>query len=299
MNLLLAHLNRRLIVAPFLGLLAGFLLNRARNGELGYALLWEMLFGAVLVSFGAMVVMQVNRMQLERQAEHERQLNALASKASQRRIALVEAEATRYRNERLLHQQAIHARTVAEELAIELDRQREQTGMLQKALSALASRVANVDTAPMGVEWRKATARIERLEAESRESGEARERLQALESAQEALRRESVEVGMRAMQEAEEVKASLLQLAISESQRQRNINAPENDQSGRIFELEARIKRLAFEIERLSTRQFAVVDDGEASKVGGEGTKDSARIGFLRAMLDANKVLRQQIKEAA
>ncbi|MBX3459880.1 MAG: hypothetical protein KF696_07930 [Planctomycetes bacterium] len=296
MNAILARIDRRLAVAPFLGLLAGFLINRARGGEMGLALLYEMIFGALIVGVGGVLLQQAARLRAEREAEAARQFNALAAQASARRLALVEAETARYRTERMLHEQALQANLRAEHLAIELDQQRSQTGALQQALSALASRVGTSD---QSAELQKATRRIEKLEAESLAARQARERLAALEAAQDALRRESVEVGMRAMQEAEEVKASLLQLSITESQRRRNIAAPENDQSGRLIELEARIKRLAFEIERLSSRNVATVDDGEASLVKAGGTQDQARIGFLRAMLDANKVLRQQIRSAA
>jgi hypothetical protein len=77
------------------------------------------------------------------------------------------------------------------------------------------------------------------------------------------------------------------------------MNAPENDQSGRIIELETRIHRLAREIEALSKRQTGVVETGTASLVAAGGTQEKARIGFLQAMLDANKTLRKQIKDAA
>jgi len=79
----------------------------------------------------------------------------------------------------------------------------------------------------------------------------------------------------------------------------RNMQGPENDQSGRIIELETRIHRLAREIEALSRRNAPVAEAGVASLVAADGTKDKARIGFLQAMLDANKTLRRQIREAA
>lgn len=296
MNAMLSRIDRRLAVAPFLGLLAGFLMNRARGGEMGFALLYEMIFGALIVGVAGVLMQQAARLREERQAQAEQQLNAIAAQASARRLALVEAEGARYRAQRVLHEQALQANMRAEGLALELAHTRQQTGALQQALAALALQVGSGD---QSVELQKATRRIEKLEAESKAARQARERLEALEAAQDALRRESVEVGMRAMQEAEEVKASLLQLSITDSQRRRNMAAPENDQSGRLIELEARIKRLAFEIERLSSRNVATPDEGEASKVGTAGTRDNARIGFLRAMLDANKVLRQQIRAAA
>ena len=42
----------RLSLAPVLGLLAGFLANRAHDGPLGWAMLGEMALGAVFVTFG-------------------------------------------------------------------------------------------------------------------------------------------------------------------------------------------------------------------------------------------------------
>lgn len=116
-------------------------------------------------------------------------------------------------------------------------------------------------------------------------------RLAAIEAAQQQMRVEHVEISRKAAMEAEQVKASLLQLAITESQRQRNVAAPENDQSGRIIELEARIHRLARELESLSSRQVAAAGQGPSHAP--QAGPDKARMGFLQAMLDANKTLRQ------
>ncbi len=259
MNHILTRDAHRLLVAPFLGLLAGFLVNRARNGDLGYALMWEMVFGALVVTVGGVMLARLALI-LEARAEASRvRLAAAQQQAESHRLALIEAETERYHAERLLHEQTVFARN----------------------------------------ELVAATERIARLEADQRAAREAGERLAALEAAQESLRVDSVHLSQRAAQEAEELKASLRQLAITDSQRERNMAAPDNEQSGRIIELEARIRRLAREIERLSTRHEPAAEQGQASLVQPGGTSDKARIGFLKAMLDANKTLREQIREAA
>jgi len=236
----------KLLVAPFLGLLAGFLVNRARGGEMGYALLAEMLLGGMAVTLGGVAIARLNLW-----------LEGRAALARERLQLLAVSEAQQHEASRSMHQQAMLARA-------------ELQGAMQ---------------------------RIARLEAEQHLATEAASRLAVMESAQEALRQESVELNRRAIQEAEEVKASL-RLAISDSTRERNLAAPQGDQSGRIIELEARIRRLAREIERLSERQPVVGEAGQASLVKPGGTQDQARIGFLKAMLDANKTLREHMKAA-
>jgi hypothetical protein len=237
----------RLLVAPFLGLLAGFLVNRAREGSIGLAMLSEMVLGALTVTVAAVLLARLR--------------GYTYAQAQARRAELLEVEAERYAAE-------------------------------------LELRAQMIAPASLGAELVRAHERIERLEAENRAAQQARERLLTIEAAQDALRRESIEMGQRATQEAEELKASL-RLAISDSQRQRNMHAPENDQSGRIIELEARIRRLAREIERLSERQVAAPSGASVAVAAGGSVPNQARIGFLRAMLDANKTLREQIKEAA
>lgn len=263
MNRLASRDSARLLVAPFLGMLAGFLMNRARGGADGFALLSEMLLGGLVVLGGCLLLARIARWLEARAEQGARQLEALQQESAARRMALVQAEAERYRAERLLREQASQARAQAAEL---------------------------------GNELRRATERIERIESEGL-SSEAQQRIAALEAAQQALLCQSVEADARALREADELKASLRQLAITESARQRNVEGPENDQSGRIIELESRIRRLAREIEKLSNRQPAT----QTGHVGNapQAEASDAKVGFLRAMLDANKTLRQQIKDAA
>jgi hypothetical protein len=212
---------------------------------------------------GCLLLARVARWLDARAEQGAQQFASLQQESAARRMALVQAEAERYRAERLLREQASQARAQATEL---------------------------------GNELRRATERIERIESEGL-SGEAQKRIAALEAAQQALLSQSVEADTRALREADELKASLRQLAISESTRQRNAEGPENDQSGRIIELESRIRRLAREIEKLSNRQPAA-HAGHAGSAPQAAASD-AKVGFLRAMLDANKTLRRQIKEAA
>jgi hypothetical protein len=271
----------RLALAPLLGLLAGFLVNRAHNGASGWALLAEMLLGALLVSFGAAVLLNVRRLMAERERVAQAADAQAQQQAQARRNALLDAEAERYRIERFFREQVINAALRAERLEQEL--------LEQRAMNELHRPAADFGSL---------AARLEKLEHAGRIAEEARRKVAALELAQEEMRLQQVALDRKAASEAEELKASLLQLAISESQRMRNMNAPENDQSGRIIELETRIHRLAREIEALSKRQVAVPDGGIAGKPI-TAAPDKARIGFLQAMLDANKTLRRQIKEAA
>lgn len=267
MNRIASRDSARLLAAPFLGMLAGFLLNRARGGAEGFALISEMLLGAMAVVAGCVVLARVARWIESRAVQGQQQLAELHQEAEVRRMALVQAEAERYRAERLLREQASQARAQA---------------------------------AALGNELRRATEKMERIETEGL-SAEAQRRIAALEAAQQALLSQSAEADTRSLREAEDLKASLRQLAISESTRQRNAEGPENDQSGRIIELESRIRRLAREIEKLSNRQPAAsTGSGQAHSTGsGQAVASEAKVGFLRAMLDANKTLREQIKEAA
>lgn len=280
----------RLSLAPLLGLLAGFLANRAHGGSTGWALLGEMVLGALMLTFGATVLTNLSLLVRERDLEAELALKERRREMRARRETLVEAEARRYQAGRYVHEQLVTANRRAERLEAELRKQRQQARALHEAIS-------NVEDRAGGGELNRLHERLRRLESESEFAREARERIQSLEEAQEELRHDKVAVSQS---EAEELKASLLQLAITESQRARNIDAPDNHQSGRIIELEQRIQRLAREIETLSNRRpVAVGEKGEASLVEPGGTRDKARIGFLQAMLDANKTLRKGVDKAA
>ena len=280
----------RLTLAPFFGLLAGFLANRAHGGSTGWGLLAEMLLGAALVTFGAGVLVNLRRLIEER--DNEANLLALEQQmhADARKQALIENEAERYQLERFFREQVMAAAQRTEWLEHQLLDQRAEANALRKALGMMQGRSADNGSI---------ITRLERLERSTRVAEEAREKIVALEVAYENLRAEHTDMSRQAVAEVEEVKASLLQLAITESQRMRNMNAPDNDQSGRIIELESRIHKLAREIEAISKRQTVVADPGVASDVAQGGTKDNARLGFLTAMLDANKTLRKRIKDAA
>jgi hypothetical protein len=280
----------RLALAPLLGLLAGFLLNRAHDGSTGWALAAEMGLGALFVTFGATLLVNVRKLIAERDAQAALAAKQADQAAMARHSALVEAEAERYRIERYFREQVLSAALRAERLENELLEQRGEANALRRAMTELRRPQADFGSL---------AARLEKLEHAGRVAEEARRKVAALEEAQEQMRLQQVALDRKAASEAEELKASLLQLAISESQRMRNMNAPENDQSGRIVELETRIHRLAREIEALSKRSVPVAETGAASLVQPGGTQEKARIGFLQAMLDANKTLRRQIKEAA
>jgi hypothetical protein len=295
MDSFIARLQRldphRIALAPLLGLLAGFLLNRAHDGATGWTMLAEMLLGAMFVTFGAALLANVRRLMAERDRQATMAAQQADAMAMARRRSLVEAEAERYRIERFFREQAINAAQRAERLEQDLLEQRGEANALRRAM-------ADLQRTPQA-EFGSLAARLEKLESATRFGEEARRKVAALEAAQEQMRLQQVALDRKAATEAEELKASLLQLAISESQRMRNMNAPENDQSGRIIELETRIHRLAREIEALSKRQTGVVETGTASLVAAGGTQEKARLGFLQAMLDANKTLRKQIKDAA
>ncbi|MCB9894334.1 MAG: hypothetical protein H6839_07790 [Planctomycetes bacterium] len=278
----------RLALAPLLGLLAGFLVNRAHDGSTGWALFAEMGCGAIMVSFGAAVLSNISRLMEERDQEAALVAAAEQQAVLQRRQALVEAEAERYRIERFFREQIVSVAQRAERLEQDLTAQRAEANVLRRMVAV--PREAHHDLGALA-------ARLEKLETANRLAEEARQKIAALETAQQQMQMQQVALDRRASAEAEELKASLLQLAITESQRMRNMAAPENDQSGRIIELESRIHRLAREIEALSSRQPAQ----QAASTGNttSGAPDKARIGFLQAMLDANKTLRKQIKEAA
>jgi hypothetical protein len=278
------------VVAPVLGLLAGFLVNRAHDGNTGWALFAEMLLGALVVSFAAAVFANVRKLIEERDAQATVARREELQQAQARRSALIEAEAERYRIERAFREQVLNAAQRTERLEVELHQQRGEANALRRAMASWQRTPAEIGTL---------AARLEKLESASRITEEARAKVTALEQAQEQMRMQQVAFDRKSASEAEELKASLLQLAISESQRMRNMNAPENDQSGRIIELETRIHRLAREIEALSKRSAPVAEAGVGSLVQPGGTQNKARIGFLQAMLDANKTLRNQIKDAA
>ncbi|MCA8914555.1 MAG: hypothetical protein KDB90_04015 [Planctomycetes bacterium] len=280
----------RLALAPLLGLLAGFLVNRAHDGSAGWALLAEMGAGAIMVSFGAAVMSNVSRLMEDRDQEAALLATAEQQAVLERKRAMVEAEAERYRIERFFREQIISVAQRAERLEHDLTAQRAEADVLRRMVANAAPRQAHHDIGALA-------SRLEKLETANRLADEAREKIAALETAQEQMLRQQVALDRRASAEAEELKASLLQLAITESQRLRNMAAPENDQSGRIIELESRIHRLAREIEAISSRQPAQQAIGTASSAN--AAPEKARIGFLQAMLDANKTLRKQIKEAA
>lgn len=282
----------RLSIAPILGLLAGFLANRAHDGATGWAMLGEMALGAVFVTFAATVLVNISKLIAERDREAMLAARQQAAQVKSRRLALVEAEAERYRVERFFREQIVSAAQRAERLEHALLEQRAEAGALRRALVSIQGRGSSSEIGSIA-------ARLEKLENSNRSAEAAYARVIALEEAQEEMRRSQVALDRRASQEAEELKSSLLQLAITESQRMRNMDAPENDQSGRIIELESRIHRLAREIEALSKRQPAIEAAGQASLVAQGGTQNKARMGFLQAMLDANKTLRKQINEAA
>ena len=88
----------RLALAPLLGLLAGFLVNRAHDGSAGWALLAEMGAGAIMVSFGAAVMSNVSRLMEDRDQEAALLATAEQQAVLERKRAMVEAEAERYRN---------------------------------------------------------------------------------------------------------------------------------------------------------------------------------------------------------
>ncbi len=285
----------RLMFAPVLGMAAGFLVNRVRAGAVGTELLLEMAFGGTLLTLavaGASALAAIERERARARAQHEQTMReAEARAAAQQRRVLVEAEAARCRSEMALRESLAETqnRLVALEGRSNSSELRNQ--LLKRALIELNGRV----TPSLG----DALAdRVSAIEEQQRMMLEAQEKLLALEAAQEELNRSAVALSEQARKDAEEVKASL-KLAISDSQRQRNMQAPAREESGRIIELEARLKRLAREIEKMSGRGAAVTEEGIASNVGQGGTKDQARLGFFKAMLDANQALRKQIRQAA
>lgn len=277
----LAH--RQLFAAPFLGALAGFLVNRMHHGSTGWGLFFEMAAGTALFTIGAGIVGQFAQWQ---EVARRRVLEAAQAEIEaeeSRRIALIQAEQERTEQARAEFERVLSERRDTATLRAELARSRKDTlrlaGAIAGVVAHLQRRTASLPLAPV--------------------ADEARGRMEALEVAQRELETRQVELDRKTVREAEEVKQRLLTLTISDSQRLRNIDAPEAEQSGRLIELETRIRKLATEIERLSGRQPAVATDGDASKVGSAGTGDTARLGFLRAMLEANQTLRRQIKEVA
>jgi hypothetical protein len=284
----------RFALAPLLGLTAGFLANRAHGGAIGYVLLAEMMAGALLTTFGVFVLANARAMFAERAAQLARQQ---ASADAQ----LLAAERARHRRET-----AVQARVAASTQKVlllrdELIAARDEGRQLRQSVYALTGKLTARRDSEVSLNGVSLSEALTLLAEQRNLAREAQARIATLEAAQAALVQQQVEIGRKAAQEAEEVKASLLKLSITDSQRLRNATAPENDQSGRIIELEARIKRLARELESLSGRLAAspAQEAGIASVVKAGGTSDNARIGFLQAMLDANKTLRRQISEAA
>lgn len=291
--------RHRLLASPFLGLLGGFLCNRAHGGSAGMTLLAEMVGGAVVLTLGSCVVGHASDLAQDEARAQAAQHKRRKAEQAARLESMQQAEAERFRAERTLRDQMQAAAIHVQEMRAELECSRGDTARLQQVLAELAQRVLAQDTNALARELSDAGARIIRLEDALRAAEEARAHAEALEAAQAELAQRQVELDRRTAQEAEEVKASLLKLAVSDSQRRRNVDAPEGEQSGRIIELEARIKRLAREIERLSARQPVAAAEGEASLVAPGGTGEQAKLGFLKAMLEANQTLRRRIKTAA
>ncbi len=298
MNLINAISRRdpfRLMFAPVLGMAAGFLVNRARDGAIGVELLLEMLLGGTLLTLGVAGATAIAAIERERSRAHAQQIKAIREAeeraAAQQRRALVEAEAARCKGEISLREQLVSTQNRLLALEGRSNNSELRNQLLKRAVIELNGRVVP----SLG----EALAdRVAAIEEQQRGMLEAQEKLLALEAAQDALNRSAVALSEQARKDAEEVKASL-KLAISDSQRQRNMQAPEREESGRIIELEARLKRLAREIEKLSGRGHAVSEEGIASTVGEGGTQDKAKLGFFKALLDANQALRKQIRQAA
>lgn len=286
----------RLLFAPVLGMAAGFLVNRLRQGAVGTELLLEMAFGGTLLTLtvaGASALAAIERERARARALQEQTLleAELRAAAAQRRL-LVEAEAARCRHEIALREQLAETQTRLQALEGRTANSDLRNQLFKRALIELNGRVAPTLGDALA-------ERVSAIEAQQRMMLEAQEKLLALEAAQEELNRSAVALSEQARKDAEEVKASL-KLAISDSQRRRNMAAPEREESGRIIELEARLKRLAREIEKLSGRGAAVAaDEGIASTVAPGGTQDKAKLGFFKALLDANQALRKQIRQAA
>lgn len=279
--------GRQLLAAPFIGALGGFLANRAHAGSTGWLLMAEMAAGSVLCVFGAALIGQLDALGREtrRREALRAQLRAREQNAAgaTRRAELLAAEEQRYIENRLLLERSLVANRKSEKLEQELSQTRRDTVKLANVVASLVSSLRQNATG----------------EGMLQLAQEAKSRMAALEAAQRNLETRQIELDRKTASEAEEVKTRLLTLSITDSQRQRNIAAPQADASGRLIELETRIRKLAAEIERLSSRQPVAAETGEASKVGTAGTGDGARLGFLKAMLEANQTLRKQIQEAA
>jgi hypothetical protein len=291
----------RLCFAPVIGLAAGFIVNRARSGAMGVELLLEMLLFATILTLvvaAGSAIAAIEREKARARQEHLAALDAAERRALARaRQAGVEAEARHCRNEIALRDAFCDMRNrliALEGLSNSTDLRNQ---LLKRAIIELNGRVSD-SPANLGAALKATATRIDALEARQQEMLDAREKLVALEAAQEEISRHAVALSEQARRDAEEVKASL-KLAISDSQRQRNLQAPEREESGRIIELEARLKRLAREIERLSSRGDSVAEEGIASNVAPGGTQDQAKLGFFKALLDANVALRKQTRTAA
>ncbi|MBK9975615.1 MAG: hypothetical protein IPP14_12660 [Planctomycetes bacterium] len=279
--------GRQLLAAPFIGALGGFLANRAHAGSTGWLMLAEMAAGSVVCLLGAACFTQIDA--LGREARRRDALRSQLRAQEQavvhnaRRAELLAAEEQRYVEHRMILERSLVANRKSEKLEVELSQTRRDTVKLANVVASLVSSM------------RQSAAGDGVLQL----AQEAKARMAALESAQRNLETRQIELDRKTASEAQEVKTRLLTLSISDSQRQRNVSAPDADSSGRLIELETRIRKLAAEIERLSNRQPAATQAGEASKVGTAGTGDGARLGFLKAMLEANQTLRKQIQDAA
>jgi hypothetical protein len=267
---------RQFLAAPLTGALAGFLVNRAHRGDPGWPMMLEMAAGSALFTLGAVLVSQFNA------ASERTRRQAVRRHTARIEAEFMRVEQARYEAERARYETVLA--TVREEEGVRAELARSHTNTRRLA-SALANVMAHVE--------KRQTGRLPVRQAE------AQDRIAALEAAQSELARRQVELDQKTVREADELKTRLLQLSISDTQRLRNVAAPEAEHSGRLIELETRIRKLAGEIERLSNRQPAVMEAGEASKVGTAGTGDGARLGFLQAMLEANQTLRKRIQNAA
>ncbi|MCC6572913.1 MAG: hypothetical protein IT462_03895 [Planctomycetes bacterium] len=293
----------RMILAPLFGLCAGFLTNRLHNGGMGGALAAEMLAGAVIVTLAALLARHLAAMAAEARADRIAAQRAavsaeLARQAEAHRLRIA-AEAAHFTQERLFREQTLNAAVRVGVMERELMHSRHETRQLRDAIMAMRGSFDQGAGNSLLADIKAANERILALEHANAEVLEATHRLAGLEQAQNELTRQHIKLTQTQKLEVEEVK-NHLRLAISDSQRQRNIEGPENAESGRIVELEQRIKKLARELEKLSTRTGVVdKDEGVASLVAPGGTREVARAGFLKALLDANQTLRKQIRAAA
>lgn len=306
----------RLWLAPLFGLALGALVNQVRGDGLGLAMAVELSAGALIATLFAALMVNWGRWIEERVADEARR----AEREKARRMA---AEENKIKRERAMFEHASLALRKVKELEDGYFKASGEVQELRGMVNTLRSAMGGAETVTLADELRRAQSRLRNLETERRDTvriqavlddatrriqvlekdrtaaDEAKRRLEAIEAAQSALANQQVELTNRAKREVDEVTASLRQL-VSDSQRLRNMQAADGEKDGRIIQIESRINRLAREIERLSTRTGAAEgDEGMASLVAPGGTKDKARKGFLKALLDANLTLRKQIKQAA